>query len=249
MSNNGKGHDFTGFNALWLYMLHGGGYFATYKQWKHTGAQVNRGAKGISVLRPVFKKEKYTKVDGSEAERDVLVNYAVYTVFSSDDVTGWEAPELPTIDFTPVQAVERLVTATGAEISHTGSKAFYMPSEDRIQMPRPETFFTVEDYYATLLHELAHWSGHKTRLDRDQNTNRFGSNAYAFEELIAETAATFLCARLGINQGMYIRDNHIKYIKGWLEIMRGDSKALSTACSKAQAVTNYLLGFTAEAGS
>lgn len=242
-SKDGKGHDFTGLNALWLYLSFGGGYFGTYKQWKNGKAQVRKGSKAIAVLKPLFTKEEYTKLDGTTSKRDKLVNFASYNVFHSDDVDGWEPPKVETIEFTPNQLAERLIAACGAVVEHGGTSALYIPSQDRVRMPAHETFHSEEKYYAVMMHELAHWTGHKTRLDREQNTSRFAHNAYAFEELIAETAATFVCARLGINQGQFIDPNHVKYVKHWLEIMKGDSKALSLACSKGQAAANYLMEF------
>jgi len=247
LSDNGpdkpKGHDFTGFNLLWLYMLFGGGYFATMKQWNSVNARIKKGSKSIVVLRPIFKFEK-RMVNGVERKVSILIGFTPYRVFSSDDVEGWEVPEVETIEFTPIESAEALIRATGAQIEHTGSRALYIPSQDLIQSPAPEYYHSVQDYYATIMHEIIHWSGHKSRLDRFQEGSRFQHNSYAFEELIAETGATFLCARLGIEQDQFIRDNHVKYVKGWLEIMRGDSKALSQACGKAQTAANYIMAMS-----
>jgi antirestriction protein ArdC len=109
-------------------------------------------------------------------------------------------------------------------------------------MPAKELFTSEQEYYSTLLHELSHWSGHESRLDRDLNTGRFGEEAYAFEELVAELSSTFLCAHLDVHQGY--QDNHAKYLKSWLKVLKSDTKALMTAASQAQKAFDYLCKFS-----
>jgi antirestriction protein ArdC len=231
---------FTGTNALIL-LMSGGGHWATYKQWKTIGAQVEKGERSTSVLRPVIIKDK----DNPELSK--LIGFQGYSVFSSDQVSGYtpETFEKPSIDFIDQDNVEQFVGATKATIEHDpngASGAFYSPSKDLINMPEKPLFHSPTDYYSTLLHELAHWSGHKSRLDRELNTSRFGDEAYGFEELVAEFTSTFLCARLGVHQGF--RDNHAKYLKSWLRVLKNDSKALTAAASKAEQAYKFICKFS-----
>jgi antirestriction protein ArdC len=231
---------FTGTNALIL-LMSGGGHWATYKQWKTIGAQVEKGERSTSVLRPVIIKDK----DNPELSK--LIGFQGYSVFSADQVSGYtpETFEKPSIDFIDQDNVEQFVGATKATIEHDpngASGAFYSPSKDLINMPEKPLFHSPTDYYSTLLHELAHWSGHKSRLDRELNTSRFGDEAYGFEELIAEFTSTFLCAHLGVHQGF--RDNHAKYLKSWLRVLKNDSKALTAAASKAEQAYKFICKFS-----
>ena len=109
-------------------------------------------------------------------------------------------------------------------------------------LPAAESFESEEHYHATKLHELVHWSGHKTRLDRDLN-NRFGTKAYAAEELVAELGAAFLCAHLGVEGQL----RHAGYIDSWLSLLKEDDRAIFTAASKASAAADYLRSFSEEA--
>jgi antirestriction protein ArdC len=231
---------FTGTNALIL-LMSGGGHWATYKQWKTIGAQVEKGERSTSVLRPVIIKDK------DYPELNKLIGFQGYSVFSADQVSGYTAEtfEKPSIEFIDQDNVEQFVGATKAIIEHDpngASGAFYSPSKDLINMPEKPLFHSPTDYYSTLLHELAHWSGHKSRLDRELNTSRFGDEAYGFEELVAEFTSTFLCAHLGVHQGF--RDNHAKYLKSWLRVLKNDSKALTAAASKAEQAYKFICKFS-----
>jgi antirestriction protein ArdC len=132
-----------------------------------------------------------------------------------------------------------LLHETGAVIRHGGNRAFYSPSEDLIQLP-PEAWFDEPDsYYAIALHELVHWTGHPLRLDRVLG-RRHGIEAYAYEELVAEMGAAFLCARVGIPA----RLEHASYIDSWLDALRRDKRLIFTAAGAAQKAADYVLGET-----
>jgi antirestriction protein ArdC len=230
-TNATTGKEYQGLNALIL-MLFGGGEWATYIQWGTKGGQVAKGSKGVGIIRPVFGTDKTT---GEQR----IVAWAGHTVFPRGTIEGLPAPVvampdpagiLPQMQQNP--AARKLVDDCHPVIVYGGDRACYIPSMDQINMPVFEQFISAEDFHATELHEMVHWTGAKNRLNRKDNTDRFRSNSYAFEELIAELGASFLCADLGITQGY--RENHAKYIKGWLEIMHGDSKAILTAASQAQ---------------
>ena len=135
-------------------------------------------------------------------------------------------------------AAVALITATGADFRIGGAEAFYAPSADYVQVPPQPAFHHQIDYYRTALHELGHWTGHASRLGRDQ-TGRFGSAAYAREELVAELASAFLCAALGIHPTV----RHADYLGSWLAVLRADSRAIFRAASQASRAAEFLLQF------
>jgi antirestriction protein ArdC len=124
------------------------------------------------------------------------------------------------------EAAEAALRSSGAEIREGGNRAFFSPGHDFVQMPTFAQFLDVGAYLATLAHELTHWTGHKSRLDRLKLTP-FGTPEYAREELVAEIGAAFICARLGI-AGEHI-DNHAAYLASWLKVLRGDKRAIFKA--------------------
>ena len=126
----------------------------------------------------------------------------------------------------------------GVDLRHGGSRAFYRVDADFVQMPAFDDFHTGESYYATLAHEVTHWTRHPTRLDRDMGRKSWGDAGYAMEELVAEMGAAFLCADLGITAET--REDHASYIASWLEVLKGDKKAIFTAASKASQAAEYL---------
>ena len=133
-------------------------------------------------------------------------------------------------DFAPA---DELIEATGAVIKFGGDRAFYSPSGDYIQLPPKATFHTDGAYYETAFHELGHWS--ESRLD--------WHGSYAQNELIAEMAACFLAAELGVPNGEGLA-NHASYVKSLLDAMRGDHNYIFRASSQASKVADYLLSFT-----
>ena len=130
-----------------------------------------------------------------------------------------------------------LVDGVGADIRHGGMKAYYAPQSDQIRVPDASRFETPGDYYSTVLHELAHWTGHQDRLARDL-TGRFGSESYAAEELVAELAAAFMCADLAVPGKL----QHTEYIGSWSKVLRDDKRAVFTAARMAQESADYLVG-------
>lgn len=216
-------------------------YWGTYKQWLSLGAQVTKGSKGTHIIyySPVERGSKVTEAGEVKEYSYILKSY---TVFNAEQVTGWEAPAAPMPKpFNNVFAAEVLALKSGAVINHGGDRAYYSPSQDFIAMPHKSQFNSEAGYYATLMHELAHWSGHKSRLDRDLS-GRFGNESYAAEELIAELSAAFLCARLGIAGEL----RHSSYIASWLRVLKNDNKAVFKAAALAQKAADYLAGFAGE---
>ncbi|RNJ51368.1 ArdC family protein [Methylocystis hirsuta] len=207
----------------------------TFKQALDKGAHVKKGEKGTQI---VFTKRVTVEKGDTDEEKQISMLRA-FAVFNVAQVDGFDAPDAAAAPPPPAGAVIEFAAATGADIRHGGDKAFFVPSVDFIVLPDPESFESVEYYHATKLHELVHWSGHKTRLDRDLN-NRFGTNAYAAEELVAELGAAFLCAHLGV-QGQL---RHAGYIDSWLSLLKKDERAIFTAASKASAAADYLRAFS-----
>lgn len=210
--------------------------WATYQQWQSKGIQVKKGEKATQIV--FFKPVKATKTnDAGESES---ANYAVlraYHVFNAEQTDAQLLP-LETEDqtpFNPIPACEKKITDTGAIIKHGGDSAFFMPSKDYIQLPNKTAFVNESNYYATAFHELAHWSGAKHRLDRDLS-GKYGNPAYAFEELIAEIGAAFLCAEFKIGGEL----RHAGYIESWLKACREDNKAIFKAAALAQKAADYI---------
>jgi len=142
-----------------------------------------------------------------------------------------------------IPVAEALITATGADFRIGGHEACYSPALDFVQVPLQQAFRQQINFYRTALHELRHWTGHRSRLDRDQQGG-FGSEAYAREELIAELASAFICASLGTRPTV----RHADYVGSWLEVLRGDERALFRAASQASKAADSLLAFVPNAG-
>jgi antirestriction protein ArdC len=216
-------------------------FWGTYKQWVSIGAQVSKGSKGTHIIfySPVENGSKITEAGEVKNYSYILKSY---TVFNAEQVTGFEAPALPVQRvFNDISSIEALTVKSGAKLQFGGDRAYYSPSQDYIAMPHKTQFNNEASYYATLLHELSHWSGHKSRLDRDLS-GRFGNEAYAAEELIAELSAAFLCARFSITGEL----RHSSYIASWLRVLKNDNKAIFKAAALAQKSADYLAGFAGE---
>jgi antirestriction protein ArdC len=221
------------------------GIWGTYRQWAELGAQVRKGEKSSLVV--FYKDLEIERTDpaSGETEADTIFIAKSSAVFNADQVDGFSRPDEPARrDLTErLEAVERFVAATKAEIAHGGARAFYRPSTDSIQMPDRDRFTgsatstPTESYYSTLLHELTHWSGHESRIARDLK-GRFDKRAYAMEELIAELRAAYLCADLGI--ALEARKDHADYIADWLGALREDAKAVFTAAAAASRASEFL---------
>ncbi len=234
--------------ALWAYAEEFGyssGTWGTYKQWTEAGAQVRKGEKAAYV---VFYKELELAAESEtgDAETATRLFARATPVFAAEQVDGYQVPVidlLPAPVITPIEQAEAFVAATGATIHHGGDRAFYRPSTDSIQLPPREAFIgsptstPAAAYYSTLLHELVHYSSHPSRCNR-QLGKRFGDNAYAAEELIAELGAAFLCADLRITDEP--RADHAQYLASWLSVLKADKKAIFTAASKASEAAAFL---------
>jgi antirestriction protein ArdC len=222
----------------------------TYKQAVELEAHIRKGEKGSLVVYAdrITRKETDEKT-GDEIDREIPFLKG-YTVFNVEQIDGlpdvYYAKSVPTRDpVARVQHAEEFFAALGATLRHGGNRAFYDTSADAIQMPSFESFYDADSYYATLAHECIHWTGSKTRLDRDLGKHRFGSKGYAVEELVAELGAAFLCADLEV--ALEPREDHASYIASWLEVLTADNRAVFTAAAHAQRAAEFINNKTSEA--
>ncbi len=234
---------YSGINALSLWAIsqehhYSSSTWATYKQWQSIGAQVSKGEKGSKI---VIYKPLPESSDVDENKPRVLLRSA--TVFNASQITGWQSPA-PLLDKTvSLEAVEQFVANSAVKVEHGGGKACYISKLDKIMMPERTLFngsatsTETEAYYSTLLHELTHWTGIKSRCDRDIS-GRFGSKHYAMEELVAELGAAFLCSELGVTNSP--RQDHADYISSWVAVLQGDPKAIFWASARASEAVVYL---------
>jgi len=237
------GRPYRGFNSLLLALEgedHGyaSGVWGTYRAWQKHGAQVRKGERGEHVLlwKPIEKRATDEATGEERTERHLLAR--TYVVFAAEQVDGYELPE-PVKRDTP----ERLEAAENffADFPATegGDRAYYDRVRDEIHLPTFGQFKDAASYYATRAHETTHWTGHETRLDRTFG-QRFGDEAYAAEELVAELGSAMWCAEAGISPTP--RPDHAQCLAHWLTILRADAKALLTVTSKAQAALDFLKG-------
>jgi len=209
----------------------------TFKQTLDVGGVVRKGEHGVKVYF-VSKVEKTTDTD-EVRHVPFLKEYTVFNVaqchgLPKDCLTG----EVTALNLDERNAdAQNFITVTGADFREGQGEPYYAAGRDFISMPTFEAFKDADCFYATSFHELGHWSGHKSRLDRDL-TNRFGNRAYAAEELVAELASAFLCAEFGINKEV----RHASYIAHWIELLQTDDRAFFTAASQAQKAADYLRG-------
>jgi antirestriction protein ArdC len=134
-----------------------------------------------------------------------------------------------------MEHVQAFLHTLGADVRHGGDRAGYIPALDIITLPPPEAFRSAPDYYATSLHEHTHWVGHPSRLNRNLS-GRFGDQAYAAEELVAELGAAYLSAILSIPGKL----QHAEYIGNWITLLQHDQRALFTASARATEAARYL---------
>jgi antirestriction protein ArdC len=214
----------------------------TFRQAKEMGGSVKKGEKSTMVV--FWKQLERENPQTHEKERLPLLRY--YNVFNVEQCEGITAPDVQPFtpnDFTPVEQAEHIAELYegGPSIEHGGTQAFYRPSEDLVKIPEPTRFSSGEQYYSTLFHELAHSTGHGSRLDRKIETPKpFGSLDYGKEELVAEMAAAFLSAHAGIQPAVI--ENQASYLQGWLKRIKEDKKLVIMAAGQAQRAADWILG-------
>lgn len=239
---------YSGINAFLLAMApYQSPFFVTFKQARDLGGYVKKGEKGFPVIYWNKKEVEKKDAETGEGKGETVAFLRYYTVFNLEQTEGIEAPApegFSPLAFQPLEACEAIRTGYrgGPDIVHRDAGAFYLPRLDSINMPKPETFLSEAEYYATLFHEMTHSTGHETRLKREgiAEAHRFGDAVYSKEELIAEMGAAFLCAHAGI--APVVLDNSAAYIAGWLKRLRGDKQLVIKAAAAAQKAANWILG-------
>jgi antirestriction protein ArdC len=201
------------------------GLWGTYRQWQEKGAQVRKGEKSSIIIffSDLQPHERDTQSSGDDDRGNRFFFARASRVFNVAQVDGFELLAIePAIDrIDPYVAAEAFIASTGANITVAGERAFYNRTTDSITMPDHHRFVgtktstATEGWYSTLLHELTHWSGAETRCARIFG-ERFGDDAYAMEEMVAELGAAFLCGDLGITAEP--RADHADYIGHWLRM-------------------------------
>lgn len=231
----------------------------TFNQINELGGTVTKGEKSSSVYFWKFlyfkdgqkvDAKKYQNMSFDELKvfgierKPILRYYRVFNIFQTKglgDVYYYVEPQPQLPEFEKDQRAELLINSTNAEIQYQqGNKAFYVPISDYIVLPERTQFIGAEPFYSTALHELAHWTGHETRLNRDI-LNKFGTEEYAFEELIAELTSSFLCAELGFNQTI---TNNASYIKNWISALKNDKYYIFKTSSRAEKASGFIKAFS-----
>lgn len=255
MPRRHSGERYRGINILILWgKAEGAGYrspyWMTFKQSLEYGGNVRKGEKGTQIVYA----NRVTKSETNEAGEDVERSFGFlksYTVFNVEQIenlpTKFSLPEPIAAaepgakDWTAYGEASAWFEAIPAEVIHRGEKAFYVPSQDRIELPERDKFFSAQSYFSTRAHETCHWTKHESRLNRDFGAARFGDAGYSMEELVAELGAAFTMAELGMVPA--IREDHAPYIKTWLAVLKNDSRALLTAAAKASDALEFMSKF------
>jgi antirestriction protein ArdC len=244
-----NGQPYRGINILSLWMdAELKGYacpiWMTYKQAAELKGQVRKGEHGSLVVYADSITRTETNERGEETESEIpfLKGYTVFNCEQIEDLPEhfYAKPEPRPVHLRRIDAADTFAGNTHAEIRTGGNRAFYSVSGDYVQMPPLDCFRDSESYYATLLHELTHWTRHEKRLAREFGRKRWGDAGYATEELVAELGAAFLCADLCITAEP--RDDHASYLASWLEVLKQDKRAIFTAASHAQRAADFLHG-------
>jgi len=258
------GKRYRGFNAIWLdFVQNRQGYkdcrWITYNQAKKQGGQVRKGEKSQAVTLwmqsynhesscPVKKSNQPCKnIRKAKCQRFMIMRY--YSVFNVEQVDGLDLKPMDpgTLnDFDPIEAAVEVIAdyqeREGIDINWNGDAAYYSPDLDQVTVPNSRTFRSIESYYSTVFHELAHSTGHKSRLNRKDSNKvvRFGDPLYAQEELVAEMTNAFLGGETGVTSEVEA-DQRVAYIQSWLKALRNDKKMVVMAAAQAQKAADLIL--------
>jgi len=241
-----SGKAYQGIN-VWLLLssYYASPYWLTFNQVQKLGGSIRKGEKSSIVVYWNLKEVKEVNETSGKPEVKKIPFLKYYRVFNLNQCEGIAHPESISADpIYPIQEAERIIDgyADSPEIKHGFTRASYNSGTDIVKMPDKSAFSSVEEYYATLFHELTHSTGHKSRLDRDTLMKHasFGSKEYSREELIAEMGAAFLCGLTGIAQATI--ENSAAYIQSWRQIINNDPKLVVLAAAQAQKAVNHICG-------
>ncbi|MDE1475891.1 zincin-like metallopeptidase domain-containing protein [Xenorhabdus bovienii] len=257
--NPTTGNRYRGMNSIWLHMQgHSDPRWMTYKQAAAEGAQVRKGEKGSHIVYWKFNEEKKA-IDGQgrpiidpETGKQKTINVQLErprsftaVVFNASQIDGLPPLEAGSVAPEPERQMlaETILANSGAKIRHeAGDRAFYRLTTDTITLPQRNQFPTADNYYATALHELGHWTGHPSRLKRDL-VHPFGSEGYAREELRAEIASLMLGERLNIGHDF---GHHAAYVGAWIKVLKENPREIFRAAADAERISDYVMGFEHE---
>jgi len=236
---------YSGCNVILLWLARSRGWvtprFLTFKQALEAGGNVRKGEHGTKVYFVKQLRIKDAQGEGNETRLiPMLREYTVFNVDQCDNLPDRVRSGKPMRVRNPDtrdNLADGFLGATGADIREGHGEAYYVPGHDYISMPAFEAFKGADHFYNVAFHELTHWTGHRSRLDRDLR-KRFDSHAYAAEELVAELGAAFLSAEFGFDGDV----RNAGYIASWIDLLKSDKRAFFTACSKASQAADYLRG-------
>jgi antirestriction protein ArdC len=220
-------------------------YFLTFAQAKAQQWQVKKGSKSTWI-----KWGGTYAIEGENEQGETTTSFKnaakwfnVFNISCIDDSQSKQKiADLISIapsktEFKPIETLENLIQQTGAKISYRGDRAFYHPATDQIKLPNRTDFKTSAGFYSTAIHELGHWTGHSSRLNRPM-CGQFGSQSYAYEELIAELTAAFIGNDYGLSAEL---ENHASYLESWLKALKDDKKYFFKAAGEARKASQFLL--------
>jgi antirestriction protein ArdC len=241
----GSAKPYRGINTLVLWAQaqskgYSSAFWGTYQQWRELGGQVRKGEHGSPVVY-WGTYEKQTSEDEDERPHRGLFAKG-YTVFNIEQVDGCKLPKRfePKLSHNErIAHADAFFAGVGVQVRDGGNRAFYRPdTPEAVYMPGFDQFPDAVNYYSVLAHESTHWTSHASRCDR-QLGKRFGDDAYAIEELIAELGSAYTMARLELE--LTPREDHAQYIQSWLRVLKADKRAIFTAASKAQQAADFVV--------
>ena len=247
-----------GFNYFVLMMgglQYGDSRWAGASQWFKAKNPVKKGEKGTGIFFPRFNCAKCSVGigwgkkcrNGHAVVKSADKKFSGWgsSVVFNNQQTSSPLPSSERKDVDPsvgFEAAAKIVEKMGSDLRHGGARAFYDVKSDFIMVPEAGDFKTVADYWAVVMHEHAHWTGAKSRLDREGivKFTSFGTEEYAYEELIAEIGSAFVCSHIGVErEGLF--DNHVAYLASWKKKLREDPGAVRRAANEAGKVMRFLL--------
>ena len=233
--------------------------YMTFNQAKESGFSIKKGSKGIPLQNYIFTKETQKRDDSGNVIKDSQGNPEInieklnkpiinrFTVFNAEQIEG--IPPLNQLEnkqpsWDPSKIAEHILEKSNANIHHEiGDKAYYNPKLDIIVLPEKAQFDSAEQYYSTALHELGHWTGHESRLNRLTPDMKFGTESYAKEELRAEISSMILSQDLGISHDS---STHMSYVENWIKVLKDNPYEIFKACSDAEKMSDYIMHFAQE---
>jgi len=251
---------YKGLNALILSLQNRStDYWLTFKQADELGFKIAKGSKSTPIIgwfRSSFEKEVETEngeTENGETEIELKssgLRARVFRVFNLDQCENvpesllqkTKRPQVQTFEDTRRPEIDAIIGQTKAKILFGFEQAAYYPALDVIKMPDRNRFPAESEFYSTVFHELGHWTGHKSRLNRSgiEKVARFASETYSQEEMVAEMCSVYVCSSLGVSNDSTTR-NSVAYLQGFLKLLKNDPKAFVIACQQGQKAADLIL--------